>query len=166
MTKKLTEDQLRCFIERLTSLVEETKIDGKRMKYCDLAKITNTSKKTISFWINGKAFPDSKNLLAICEYFNVSEDYLLGKSKYKNSHDWSRFDDDPRYMYMRDEVGFFNFIERDLGEILDFHLDGGTQEDPTSSEYTYFVKTVLDCAADTYNEIKKRRKNQEEKECP
>lgn len=42
------------------------------------------AKSAISRWINGTANPSYKALSALAEYFNVSVDYLLGKTDIRN----------------------------------------------------------------------------------
>lgn len=45
------------------------------------------AKSTISKWENNKADPSMENAKLLCNYFNVSLDYLLGLSKYKNKEE-------------------------------------------------------------------------------
>ena len=46
----------------------------------ELAKKLNISDSTLSGWENGKFEPDQKNLFALAEIFEVSIDYLLGRT--------------------------------------------------------------------------------------
>lgn len=61
----------------------------KRMSQTDLSKILHVSQQTITKWETGKAEPSSSALNSLANYFNVSADYLLGRSKVKNpqAHD-------------------------------------------------------------------------------
>lgn len=45
-----------------------------------LADRLNTSQQTISRWVNGKFQPDLNQLVELSVVFNVSVDYLLGKT--------------------------------------------------------------------------------------
>ncbi|MGG7099171.1 helix-turn-helix domain-containing protein, partial [Clostridium sardiniense] len=45
------------------------------------------AKSTISKWENNKADPSMENAKILCNYFNVSLDYLLGLSKYKTKEE-------------------------------------------------------------------------------
>ena len=45
----------------------------------DLADMIGVTKQTISQYERGVREPDFDNLLALCDVFNVSADYLLGK---------------------------------------------------------------------------------------
>ncbi len=69
------------FGNRLRILLEETDIDGK-----DFAKLLHVQPPTLSNWLNGNRFPkDRETLTTIANYFNVSLDYLLGKSDTRSS---------------------------------------------------------------------------------
>lgn len=46
----------------------------------DLADIMNVTKQTISQYERGVRKPDQDTLLELCDIFNVSTDYLLGKT--------------------------------------------------------------------------------------
>lgn len=46
----------------------------------DLAKFLNVSQGTIGNWESGNRTPDLEMIIKIALYFNVSTDYLLGKS--------------------------------------------------------------------------------------
>lgn len=49
----------------------------------ELAKILNVSSMSISFYENGQRKPDSEFIIACSRLFNVSTDYLLGKTNTK-----------------------------------------------------------------------------------
>lgn len=44
----------------------------------ELAEILSVSQQTISLWETRTTVPDALTIIAICKYFNVSSDYLLG----------------------------------------------------------------------------------------
>ena len=50
------------------------------MNQKQLAAKLNIADSTLSYWENGKFEPDQKNIFAMSEMFDVSIDYLLGKS--------------------------------------------------------------------------------------
>lgn len=79
------------FNKRLRSLREQHKISQK-----DFAEILGVSNVVLSRYENGERKPDYDMLIKIAEYFDVSVDYLLGKS---NS------------VQLSDEEEFQNFIE-------------------------------------------------------
>jgi len=47
----------------------------------EVAKKIGISQRTYSHYENGKREPDHKTLIAICDFFDVSIDYLLGRKK-------------------------------------------------------------------------------------
>jgi len=70
-----------CFKTRLNDLLKEQKITQK-----ELSEFIGVSKQSISFYVNGKRIPDIEILNRICEYFNVSADYLLGRTNVRSSN--------------------------------------------------------------------------------
>lgn len=72
------------FRERLRGLRE-----SKDLTQSALGEILNVSKQTISNYENGVSSPDQDSLSRLADYFNVSTDYLLGRT------------DDPRTLHDR-----------------------------------------------------------------
>lgn len=66
------------FGHRLTNLREEKGIYQK-----ELAAYLNVSIGTISNYENGVHYPDLSTLCQIADYFEVTTDYLLGRSSYR-----------------------------------------------------------------------------------
>ncbi len=62
------------FCERL----REIRVKNK-MTLRDLAKAIDVSFSTISRWENGEITPTITYLILLCDYFDVSADYLLGR---------------------------------------------------------------------------------------
>ena len=69
--------------KRLRALREDMDLTQK-----DLGKILNIGNVTLSQYEKGDRNPDYETLLKIAEYFNVSTDYLLGKTALKNYDDY------------------------------------------------------------------------------
>lgn len=65
------------FGERLRTVLEEKDMQGK-----ELAKILSVEPPTVSNWLNGNRFPKDDMLIQIADYFNVSVDYLLGRTDF------------------------------------------------------------------------------------
>jgi transcriptional regulator with XRE-family HTH domain len=61
--------------ERLKLLRNEAQI----YQY-DLADKIGVSRYLICRWENAKSYPDPDSILKLCDYFNVSADYLLGRT--------------------------------------------------------------------------------------
>lgn len=66
--------------QRLKQLRKENKL-----KQEDLGNLINVTKTQISDIENGKKSTSIENLVVLAEYFNVSIDYLLGKSENSNT---------------------------------------------------------------------------------
>ena len=61
------------FAARLTELLNENKISKR-----ELAIRIGVSATSVSDWSTGKIQPTVENVYLICEYFQVSADYMLG----------------------------------------------------------------------------------------
>lgn len=60
--------------------------DEKKLTQEELGKIINVTKVSISGYENGNRNPDIETLHNIADYFNVSSDYLMGRTDSKNGH--------------------------------------------------------------------------------
>ena len=63
------------FAERLKALIMDKGISQKT-----LAEKTQLSDAIISRWLKGKRQPTADNIMLIADYFDVSTDYLLGRT--------------------------------------------------------------------------------------
>lgn len=63
------------FAERFRQLREENKVTQ-----AELARVFNTAPSTISMYEQGRRTPPAEGLEEIADYFNVSVDYLLGRT--------------------------------------------------------------------------------------
>lgn len=64
----------------------------KRVSQTELAKMVHVSQATVTAWETGKAEPSSSALNSLANYFNVSSDYLLGRTKERNPESSDFFD--------------------------------------------------------------------------
>ena len=49
------------------------------LKQKDIANILNITQQSYSFWENGTKIITLKHLNSLCNYYNVSMDYLIGR---------------------------------------------------------------------------------------
>lgn len=63
-------------------IIAELRMD-KDMKQEDLASILNISRSTLANWESGNRRIDIETLVVIADFFGVSCDYLLGRTKHK-----------------------------------------------------------------------------------
>ena len=67
------------FRSRLSQLMLTRHITNYR-----LHKDIGCSKSTIANWLEGKSLPDFERIIALADYFDVSTDYLLGRTSRKD----------------------------------------------------------------------------------
>lgn len=65
------------FAERLRQLRTE-----ERLKQSELAERIGTTQRKISYMEAGHTEPDLATLWKLCDFFDVSADYLLGRKEY------------------------------------------------------------------------------------
>lgn len=70
------------FGEILKSLRED-----KDLKQEDIAKLMNVDRSTVGKWESSPSKPDYEKLIKLADYFNVSLDYLLGRTNIKEKSD-------------------------------------------------------------------------------
>lgn len=75
------------FPERLKALRKEAKLTQKQM-----AEALSIKQPTYAQWENGRTKPKGETLEKFADFFNVSTDYLLGKTDIKNSSELSETD--------------------------------------------------------------------------
>ena len=64
------------FAERIK---EQLIVKGKNQ--AELSRAIKVSGATVSEWINGKKQPTADNIILVADYFDVSADYLLGRTE-------------------------------------------------------------------------------------
>lgn len=92
-------------------------IFGKRLKELrvekeltqeQLGRIFNIRKGTVSNWENGNRFPDEKTIIKLADFFDVSIDYLLGRTNKRQPHHLTKEDIiklAPEYAWLFEEEG-------------------------------------------------------------
>ncbi len=53
--------------------------EDRDLRQIDVAKATGIDQKTLSNYETGKTNPDSVAIIRLCDFFNVSADYLIGR---------------------------------------------------------------------------------------
>ena len=56
--------------------------EERELNQTELGKAVNMTQRKISYLENGKYEPSLEDIKALCRYFNVSSDYLLGFPKH------------------------------------------------------------------------------------
>jgi transcriptional regulator with XRE-family HTH domain len=70
------------------------------LKQKDIAKLLNITQQTYSLWENGSKIIPLKHLNSLCNYYNVSMDYMLGLSN-KNSFNNGKYNIDKKIIGRR-----------------------------------------------------------------
>ena len=65
------------FTERFNEALQITK-----KTQAEIARALHLSKQTVNDYKRGKSVPSIQVLYALCEYLDVSADYLLGRTEY------------------------------------------------------------------------------------
>lgn len=64
----------------------------KHITQTDLANGVHVTQQTVTAWESGRAVPNANTLDSLANYFNVSADYLLGRTKERNPESSDFFD--------------------------------------------------------------------------
>jgi len=59
--------------------------ESKGLNQPEIAKILSVAKQTISNWENDNRFPDKDMLVKLADFFNVTIDYLIGRTDIKTA---------------------------------------------------------------------------------
>lgn len=78
----------------------------------DIAKIINKSERTVGFYETGERDMGTETLSKLSDFFNVSIDYILGKTDMRN------IEDDFKFAYHKETEGL---SEEEIKEALEFY---------------------------------------------
>jgi transcriptional regulator with XRE-family HTH domain len=95
--------------------IKELRLE-RNMYQADLAKELGVSQNSLSYWESGKYEPDSEMLGKIADYFDVSVDYLLGRTNYRQPAESIAMNSDIPYDELSPEAvrqikDYINFIK-------------------------------------------------------
>lgn len=95
------------FGKRLKELREEyNEVAVEKLTGAKLGEALGVSKQSVSKWENGLSYPDFDTIIKLSEIFNVSTDYLLGRTDIKNPSDEisNAVEDDPELIEFWNEL--------------------------------------------------------------
>ena len=108
--------------ERLVQLRKERNLYQK-----DLAKILNVAQPTVGGWESGARTPDNDMLMTLANYFDVSTDYLLGRSDNKNPSNGlytkTITDEDGYSIEIKTEVPFNKLSKEKQQDMIDVAME-------------------------------------------
>ena len=91
--------------------IKQLRLDN-NMSQEELGKLVGISKVSVWQWENGINYPNNETLLKLADYFQVSTDYLLGKSDIRNINN-----ENEDYRISFDDIG------KDYAELEDSEKD-------------------------------------------
>ena len=63
--------------EKVAQRIKEIRVENK-LNQSNFGKSISVSQDTISLWEKGKSLPNTEFIIAICNKYKISADYLLG----------------------------------------------------------------------------------------
>ena len=101
------------FAQRVKQLRKNKHLTGEQ-----LGNILGITKTGISYWENGRSVPDNEMLLKLADFFDVSIDYLLGKTDIETKIDKSTYygDYDEVVEYLKDNPEHLDVYKRILND--------------------------------------------------
>ena len=100
---------------KFDSIIKNLRMDSK-MTHTELALAIGVSQQTVSLWESRSAVPDALAIIAICNLFNVSSDYLLGIEVANKRHFIKKIKNDCEFGAPRFNTSELNQVR----SILDF----------------------------------------------
>lgn len=117
--------------ERFVELLQEKNITAYRV-----SKETGVTQTTLSDWKTGRATPKTATLQKIADYFNVSLDYLTGKTKYRNIQEVKDYNWGVNNDFFEAPFDFAALLKpiREDQDVSLYDLGGAIGEDPEVME--------------------------------
>lgn len=110
------------FSKRLIQLRKE-----KGLLQGELAKVLNIEQAAVSHWENGRRTPDNDMLMTLANYFDVSTDYLLGRSENRNPSNGlytkTITDEDGYSIEIKTEVPFSELPKEKQQDMIDVAME-------------------------------------------
>ena len=127
------------FAQRVKQLRKNKHLTGEQ-----LGNILGITKTGISYWENGRSVPDNEMLLKLADFFDVSIDYLLGKTDIETKIDKSTYygDYDEVVEYLKDNPEHLDVYKRILNDDH-FALLFDKTKDITPEEIDVIISVII-----------------------
>lgn len=127
------------FAQRVKQLRKNKHLTGEQ-----LGNILGITKTGISYWENGRSVPDNEMLLKLADFFDVSIDYLLGKTDIETKIDKSTYygDYDEVVEYLKDNPEHLDVYKRILNDDH-FALLFDKTKDLTPEEIDVIIRVII-----------------------
>ncbi len=93
---------------------------SKKLTQTDLGKILGVGKTTVSMYETGNSTPNDEIKLKMSEYFDVSLDYLFGKTTTQKTENNSTFKADETTIALHSDVDYKDLPQEAKDEIYNF----------------------------------------------
>jgi len=91
--------------------------EGRKVSQAALAEYLGITRQAVSLYATGQSYPDINTFNKITEYFNVSADFMLGKTDIKNySQDYK----DKRIKELENIISDYDDKLKRISEILNY----------------------------------------------
>lgn len=127
------------FAQRVKQLRKNKHLTGEQ-----LGNILGITKTGISYWENGRSVPDNEMLLKLADFFDVSIDYLLGKTDVETKIDKSTYygDYDEVVEYLKNNPEHLDVYKRILNDDH-FALLFDKTKDLTPEEIDVIISVII-----------------------
>ena len=127
------------FAQRVKQLRKNKHLTGEQ-----LGNILGITKTGISYWENGRSVPDNEMLLKLADFFDVSIDYLLGKTDIETKIDKSNYYGDYEEVveYLKDNTEHLDVYKRILNDDH-FALLFDKTKDLTPEEIDVIISVII-----------------------
>lgn len=127
------------FAQRVKQLRKNKHLTGEQ-----LGNILGITKTGISYWENGRSVPDNEMLLKLADFFDVSIDYLLGKTDIETKINKSTYygDYDEVVEYLKDNPEHLDVYKRILNDDH-FALLFDKTKDLTPEEIDVIISVII-----------------------
>ncbi|MDB7083005.1 helix-turn-helix transcriptional regulator [Erysipelatoclostridium ramosum] len=127
------------FAQRVKQLRKNKHLTGEQ-----LGNVLGITKTGISYWENGRSVPDNEMLLKLADFFDVSIDYLLGKTDIETKIDKSTYygDYDEVVEYLKDNPEHLDVYKRILNDDH-FALLFDKTKDLTPEEIDVIISVII-----------------------
>lgn len=125
--------------------IYENLLTEKGVKTSQVCKATGIPQSTFSDWKKGKSSPKSEKLQKIADYFDVSIDYLTGKSEYKNFYEEFQAKNSVLAL-ITSRLAELNITIEDLSERTEIpvqYINNLNNIDPDVSDYNYINRIAI-----------------------
>lgn len=131
-------------VAEVTARIRQLK-EEKGVTLQEIATGAGIGLSTVKQYMTGKRIPDQFNLKRIADYFNVLDDWIVGKSPYRTVFEWMDAEiGDEGLTEIRKEVAFFDFLEKYFDFSMDFSKYSSNQLGTLEHDVFDYIQFKID----------------------